>query len=413
MLTHYLKEPKTQRHYLGGIAGPYLDEFSRWLAQHGYQRCCIRRRLRGAHRLSMWAEKTGVPLPALNEQALEAFKAHLYAHDGLQSPGAYAIQLSRGARDLIAFLRATGHIPPAAPLEPTLADPELLVKFHAWMRTHRGTTETTLRNYRPTLLELLQALGEQPNRFTPKVLRTFLLDRAHRHSIAQAKNDVTAIRMFVRYLIAVGCCAPDLDQAIPTIARWRLASLPKYLAAEEVERIIASCDLSSPMGVRDRAVLLLLSRLGLRSSDVANLKRTDLNWDDATVEVAGKNRRSYRLPLPQDVGDAILCYLEQRPRVSCPQVFITTVAPLKALASQSIGAIATRAIQRAGVKAPSQGSHILRHSAATELLGQGLSLAAIGAVLRHTSIETTMGYAKVDFHLLHQVARPWPEEASC
>ena len=413
MLTHYLKEPKTQRHYRCGIAGPYLDEFSRWLEQRGYQRCCIRRRLRGAHRLSMWVEKTGVPLSELNEQALEAFQAHLYAHDGLKSPGAYAIQLSRGARDLIAFLRATGHLPPAAPLEPTSADPELLVKFHGWMRTHRGTTETTLRNYRLTLLELLQALGEQPERFTPQALRTFLLDRAHRHSIAQAKNDVTAVRMFVRYLIAVGRCASDLDQAIPTIARWRLASLPTYLSAEEVERVIASCDLSTPIGMRDRAVLLLLSRLGLRSGDVAHLKLTDINWDEATLKVSGKNRRGHRLPLPQDVGDAILCYLEQRPQVTCRQVFITTMAPIKALASPSIGAITPRAIQRAGVKASRQGAHVLRHSAATAMLGQGLSLPAIGAVLRHTSIETTTGYAKVDFHLLHHVARPWPEEASC
>jgi integrase/recombinase XerD len=138
--------------------------------------------------------------------------------------------------------------------------------------------------------------------------------------------------MFVRFLIAKGCCAPDLDQAIPTIARWRLASLPKYLPAEEVGRIIASCDLSTLVGVRDRAVLLLLSRLGLRAGDVAGLKLTDLNWDEATIQVVGKNRRGHRLPLPQDVGDAILCYLEQRPHVTCPQVFITTTAPLKALA---------------------------------------------------------------------------------
>jgi integrase len=108
----------------------------------------------------------------------------------------------------------------------------------------------------------------------------------------------------------------------PKIAQWRLASLPKYLVAEEIERVMASCDLSTPIGVRDRAVLLLLSRLGFRSGDVANLKLSDINWDEATVEVAGKSRRSRRLPLPQDVGDAILSYLEQRPQVACPQVFI-------------------------------------------------------------------------------------------
>jgi site-specific recombinase XerD len=361
----------------------------------------------------MWAEEGGITLAELNEQALAAFQVHLYAHDGLKSPGAYAMQLSRGARDLLAFLGATGHIPPPAPLKPILADPALLATFNGWMQTHRGTTDTTLRNYRLPLLALFQALGEQPQGYTPKGLRTFLLDRAHRHGIAQAKNDVTAVRMFVRYLIAEGRCAPELDQAIPTIARWRLASLPTYLSAEEVARVIASCDLSTPIGVRDRSVLLLLSRLGLRAGDVAHLTLTDINWDDATIKVVGKNRRGHRLPLPQDVGDAMLSYLEQRPRVTCPQVFLTTMAPLKALASQSIGAIATRAIQRAGVTPPRQGAHILRHSAATEMLGQGLSLPTIGALLRHTSIETTTGYAKVDWHLLRHVARPWPEEALC
>jgi len=413
MLTHYPKKSTTQRHDLCGTTDSYLEEFSRWLEQRGYQQSCLCRRLRGAHRLLRWAEEAGIPLPALNDQALAAFQVHLYAHDGLKSPGAYAMQLSRGARDLIAFLAATGHIPPPVPLEPTSAAPALLVTFNGWMRTHRGTTDTTLRNYRLPLLALFQALGEQPKGYTPKGLRTFLLDRAHHHGIAQAKNDVTAVRMFVRYLIAEGRCAPHLDQALPTIARWRLASLPAYLSAEEVERVIASCDLRTPIGVRDRSVLLLLSRLGLRAGDVAHLTLTDINWDDATITVAGKNRRGHRLPLPQDVGDAMLSYLEQRPRVTCPQVFLTTMAPLKALASQSIGAIATRAIQRAGVTSPKQGAHILRHSAATEMLGQGLSLPAIGAVLRHTSIETTMGYAKVDVHLLHHVARPWPEEASC
>jgi integrase/recombinase XerD len=290
MLTHYLKKSKTQRRDLCGITGSYLDEFSRWLEQRGYQQSCIRRRLRGAHRLSMWAEEAAIPLPELNEQALAAFQVHLYAHDGRKSPGAYARQLSRGARDLIAFLGATGHIPPPVPLEPTSADPALLVTFNGWMRTHRGTTETTLRNYRLPLLALFQALGEQPKGYTPQGLRTFLLDRAHRHGIAQAKNDVTAVRMFVRYLIAEGRCAPDLDHAIPTIARWRLASLPTYLSAEEVERVIASCDLSTPIGVRDRSVLLLLSRLGLRAGDVAHLTLTDIDWDDATIKVAGKNR---------------------------------------------------------------------------------------------------------------------------
>jgi len=165
----------------------------------------------------MWAEEAGIPLPALNDQALAAFQVHLYAHDSLKSPEAYAIQLARSARDLIAFLAATGDIPPPVPLEPTSAAPALLVTFNGWMRTHRGTTETTLRNYRLPLLALVQALGEQPKGYTPQGLRTFLLDRAHRHGIAQAKNDVTAVRMFVRYLIAEGRCANLAKTSLPSV----------------------------------------------------------------------------------------------------------------------------------------------------------------------------------------------------
>src|SRR5262252_9603923 len=148
MLTHSLKTSTTQWHDLCGTIGAYLEELSRCLAQRGYQQACLCRRLRGAHRLLMWAEEAGIPLPALNDKALAAFQAHLYAHDGLKSPGAYAMQLSRGARDLIAFLATTGYIPPPVPLAPTSAAPALLVTFNGWMRTHRGTTETTLRNYR-------------------------------------------------------------------------------------------------------------------------------------------------------------------------------------------------------------------------------------------------------------------------
>jgi site-specific recombinase XerC len=132
------------------------------------------------------------------------------------------------------------------------------------------------------------------------------LARAHRHGKGHAKNVVTATRMFVRFLIANGHCAPGLDAAIPTIAMWRLSTLPQYLPAEDVERIITACDPSTPLGARDQAIILLMARLGLRGSDVVGLRFPDLNWQDATLVVSGKSRRETCLPLPQDVGDALL-----------------------------------------------------------------------------------------------------------
>jgi site-specific recombinase XerD len=177
--------------------------------------------------------------------------------------------------------------------------------------------------------------------------------------------------------------------------------------------VVASCDLTTPIGVRDRAILLLLARLGLRAGEVAALKFRDLDWQEGTIQVRGKSRRQNRLPLAQEVGDAILRYLDYRPRMNNDAVFLTTTAPIKGLSYQTVGKIATQAIRRAGVATPVHGSHVLRYSAATQMLRQGVPLLAIGAVLRHASVETTMGYAKVDVPLLEQVVRPWSEDTSC
>ena len=181
-----------------------------------------------------------------------------------------------------------------------------------------------------------------------------------------------------------------------------------------MERGLATCDLTTAIGVRDRAVLLLLARLGLRAGDVAALQWRDIDWHAGTLCVAGKSQRATRLPLPQEVGEAMLTYVAQaRPRVSSPHVFLTTLAPLRPLSPKAVTALVARALRRAQVACPHYGAHVLRHSAATTMLRQGVSLPSIGAVLRHASVETTAHYAKVDIDLLHIVARPWPEVLSC
>jgi site-specific recombinase XerD len=119
------------------------------------------------------------------------------------------------------------------------------------------------------------------------------------------------------------------------------------------------------------------------------------------------------LPLPQDAGDATLAYLQQRPVVNDGHVFVTALAPIKGLSYQTVDQIVTRAMHRVGIEAPRHGAHLLRHSAATTMLREGMSLSAIGVVLRHASVETTAIYAKVDVRLLRDIAGPWPEVASC
>jgi integrase/recombinase XerD len=215
-------------------------------------------------------------------------------------------------------------------------------------------------------------------------------------------------------LIASGLCPADLDDAIPTIAGWRLASLPRPLSSSEVERVIATCDPATRAGSRNRAILLLLVRLGLRAGEVATLRLADIDWHGATVQVAGKSRRASRLPLPQQVGDAIQAYLRHgRPQVAVDTVFLRVIAPWRSLTGQGITTVASRAIRSAGVVAPARGAHALRHSAAAEMLRQGGSLEQIRIVLRHRDAETTAHYAKVDLALLRRVAQPWPEVKPC
>jgi site-specific recombinase XerD len=218
--------------------------------------------------------------------------------------------------------------------------------------------------------------------------------------------------MFLRFLIAEGQCTVGLDAAIPTVAHWRLASLPRHLSPKDVERLIASCDRASDVGRRDRAILLLLARLGLRAGDIVHLRLSDIDWKDASIQVCGKGHRQTQLPLTQEVGQAIVAYLKKgRPQINADTLFIRCRAPFYAFSSSAaISDVVDRALRRAGVVRPSRGAaHLLRHSLATSLLRQGKSLEDIGAILRHRSIETTQIYAKVDIPSLRQIAQPWPE----
>ncbi len=414
MLKTYFTRERTRTTYATAPAGPYLEEFSQWLEKRGFTTRTIRRCLFGATQFTMWAEAAGIAVPSLDATRLEEFRCCLAQHGQLKYASGNPTPRCMGAHHFFAFLSAQGIVSAFAGAAPSSAPPTLLDEFEHWMDVHRGVTEQTLRNYRPILLDLLTTLDDRPEQLEAKNLRAFILARAHRHGKGKAKNVVTATRMFVRFLIANGRCAPGLDDAIPTIAMWRLSTLPQYLPADDVERTITACDPSPPLGARDQAIILLMARLGLRGSDVVGLRFTDINWQDATLVVSGKSRRETRLPLPQDVGDALLHYLEYaRPPVEIDRVFITLMAPWGPISRSVIRQTAARAIQRAGISAPTSGSRVFRHSAATTMLRQGASLQTIGDILRHTSIETSAHYAKVDIDLLQQVARPWPEVTIC
>jgi site-specific recombinase XerD len=352
-----------------------------------------------------------MPVCKLNEQSLARFDRHLSRCRCPRYGHADQWSVVRGARLFLNYLRDT-RIITLPSVEPPVPDPALLSAFCQWMRQQRGTSDVTLSTYSIYIRELLRRLGQKPSRFDARQLRAFVLEKSRSCGWATAHNCAKVLRVFLRFLIAEGQCAVGLDDAIPTLAHWRLASLPRYLPPKDVERLIASCDRASAAGRRDRAILLLLARLGLRAGDVTHLRLSDIDWKDASIQVCGKGRRHTRLPLSQEVGRAIVAYLKKgRPRANAETLFLHCRAPYCALGSRSaIPDIVRRAFRRAGVVRPSGGAaHLLRHSFATALLRQGASLEDIATVLRHRSMETTQIYAKVDIPALQKIAQPWPE----
>ena len=316
-----------------------------------------------------------------------------------------------GALALIDLLRQKLAINSAPPSPPVEKQPPLVRGFSEWMRRERGLKVTTLSGYIKVIREALDALGNTPSHYTAKALRSFVVRQSMRAGTRHhGKLTTTAMRAFLRYLIAQGLCRPGMDDAVPTIAIWRLAALPRYLAAGDVDRILDSCDERTPVGLRDRAVLLLLARLALRAGDIRDMGVGDLDWKQGAVRVSGKGRVEVSLPLTQEVGDVLLRYLRRaRPPAPTDRLFVRMAAPWTPLSASSVSALVGRAMDRAGIASRFRGAHVLRHSAATEMLRQGATLQQIGALLRHQYLDTTAHYAKVDVQRLREIALPWPE----
>ena len=308
------------------------------------------------------------------------------------------------ARHFAAFLSEAGMIPESAAV---IEGPALLKEFNNWMRSHRGIAERTVDRYSPVIECLLRALGEEAEYYDAKKLRDFVLNLAKRYGTTSTNHVTTPVRMFLRFLAATKRCQVGLEACIPTVPAYH--RLPNYLPVDVVERIIAACTDTTEIDARDRAIVLLLARLGLRASEVAGLKFSDIDWEQGTITLLGKNRREARLPLPSDVGNALLRYITHwRPKINDEMIFLTTVAPFVAIRRHIVGEAAGRAIERAGVDSPSHGAHIFRHSAAIAMLRAGASLQEIGLILRHASFQATERYVQVDTDLLRLVVRPWP-----
>jgi site-specific recombinase XerD len=414
MLSKLFAAPARLRAIRNAPEGSLVERFAERLILRGYAGITARRHIRSAEHLVRWVTRKGLDVRDIGDRELKVFADHL-AHCRC---GRYCcskrLGIVGGARLFLNDVVGKEQ-PSIRDCEPVAHEPVLLSSFFAWMRERRGTSDAGLYNYSQPIRRLLRRINEDPSGLDARLLRQFVLKESQRGRWA-ARRCRTALRMFLRFMIAEGRCRAGLLGAIPVVPHWRLAPLPRPLSAEDVERLIASCDCSSSIGRRDRAILLLLARLGLRAGDIVAMCLSDVDWKGAWVHVSGKNRRQVRLPLTREVGQAVVAYIRDgRPRADTDGLFLRSRAPYRPFANHcAVSVIVAKAMQRAGVERPGRGAaHLLRHSVASSMLRRGASLQEISTLLRHRSIETTQIYAKVDVVGLQQIAQPWPQVSPC
>jgi len=383
---------------------PY-GAFARDLVSRGYTPRTIETKMYGLRAFERWLAERPVACDAVDERTIDAFLRT--QRDGRARHG-------RTLGDFLAHLRAAGlaALPPPAP--PSLVD-GWLQRYERHLRVERGLCQTTIATHlwvaRPFLAQHLSAAGSVS--LTAADVSTYLQGEVAKRSLPRAKHVVWVLRALLRYLFQEGYTR-DLSPAVLTVRDWRLSTMPKALPPPDVERVLAACPRDTAIGRRDRAILLLLARLGLRAGEVVALELDDLDWRAGTISIrAKKGLRQERLPLPVDVGRAVATYLRRdRPEGVGRRVFLRVRAPRGGFRGTSgVGSVVQKALARADLHPPRRGAHLLRHSLAVRMLGHGASFGEIGAVLRHRGAASTEIYAKVDLARLRAVVQPWPGSA--
>jgi site-specific recombinase XerD len=404
MFVKFLGERQT-----GRLFGPHLDSFVITVTQLGYARSSVRQQILLLGDLERWLERKSLALVDLDEQVAKQFLEKRRRQRRLGKGHSRTVSL------FLEYLREKGAIPGP---QLTVDDSPLAMlqkRYENFLKKDRGLSPVTATRYGTFVRRfIVERFGDARicvRKLVPSDISGFLLRHARSGSPGEAKLMVTALRSFFRFLFQHGETENDLAGAVPTVPAWRLADVPKYLTPEEVERVVHARDRRNPsLACRDRAIMLLLARLGLRASEVIALELDDINWRAGVLTVHGKGRYHDGLPLPADVGEAVAGYLRQhRPPCTTRRVFIRNKAPHRGFAHpSSISTIVCRALKRAGLRPALMGAHILRHSLATGMLRSGASMNEIGQVLRHRVANTTEIYAKVDINGLRSLALPWP-----
>jgi len=392
---------------------PFAAGFSGELARLGYTALSARLQLQLMAHVSRWLASERLDAAALTPAAVDRFLA------ARRAAGYANHRTAKSLAPLLGYLRAAGAAPPPPPPAVASTPLEALVeRYRRYLLAERGLCAGTVCGYvqvvRPFLAGRAGAEGLDLERLTASDVSAYVVAacREPRGRGGSARLMVTGLRSLLGFLHLEGIIKESLSGAVPTVAGWRLAGLPRALEPGQVRLLLASCDRGTAGGRRDFAILTLLARLGLRRGEVAGLQLGQIEWRAGALVIDGKGSRRERLPLPADVGEAVAAYLRHgRPgRAEGRAVFVRVKAPHRALTPGAVTSVVIAAGRRAGLGDVT--AHRLRHSVATELLRAGAPLEEIGQLLRHRRPLTTAIYAKVDREALRSLARPWPRGAA-
>jgi integrase/recombinase XerD len=415
MLDAVFPRPQVRSRLRANRLGGFIDEFVAYLQTRGHARSTIRACLWAVEHFGSWLPAKGPIVQAVNRESVRSFLRDHLPECRCPSPAPTCLaRASPGLSHLLRFLRDRS---PAGVLASTTPQPfdAVVQPFLLYLRDTCGLAESTCLRRSRFAREFLQGkFARGPIRWEalqPSDVLSFVVEYAKRCQ-PSAQVAASSLRSFLRYLQFQGWCQPALVAAVPRIAQWRRASLPRTMTDEQLQTFLAVFDLATPTGRRDYAMALCQVDLGLRVSEVAGLGLEDIDWRAATLRLLpGKIGRARELPLPQRVGQAIADYLRGgRLAPSCRNVFVRHRVPQGAPVTKAL----IRGVMRlAYAKVPGcehwAGTHVLRHTAATRLHRHGATLKEVADILGHRSLGTTTIYTKVDLPGLTAVALPWPE----
>jgi len=398
--------------WLSGPLEPFTAGFDAELARLGYTPAGTRRKLEAVAHLSHWLAGRGMTAGDIEAKTIGEFVAARRA-------AGHSSQLTEQSLAwMLGYLRGVGAVRPAAVSRPAAGTELMLERFGSFLADERGLAGKTRRAHLDSARRFLAAAvpdsesGPLLSALTASDVTAFLAGMARVQAPGTTQNTASMLRTFLTWLYSEGLTATPLAGTVPGAYRRRRIRMPALVTGAEAAALLAACDRATAQGLRDYAIVLILTRMGLRAREIAALTLEDVDWRSGIVEISGKGGRCDQLPLPRDVAEAIIAYLRHGRAAAAldRELFVRSVAPHRGLTGYAVGHAVARAAARAGLDKVRP--HQLRYLAATAMQAAGAPLAEIGQVLRHDDERTTSLYAKVDVAALRPLAPPWPAAPS-